>query len=169
MGIFSRLRFKYKVVILNEHTLEDKFHTRISIFSMMAWMGLFCLLSFCLLSAIILITPLKYLLPGYAEMSIREDVVNEALRIDSISTKLDNTDRQMIILKNIIAGNIEVDSITATDTLSIEQLKSLPLGLPDRSSSIRNSTKRTTVTISTTISHRQPPRRWYSSSPFTAP
>lgn len=128
MGIFSRLRFKYKVVILNEHTLEDKFHTRISIFSMMAWMGLFCLLSFCLLSAIILITPLKYLLPGYAEMSIREDVVNEALRIDSISTKLDNTDRQMIILKNIIAGNIEVDSITVTDTLSIEQLKSLPLG-----------------------------------------
>lgn len=128
MGLLKRLRFKYKFVILNENTLEDKFHTRISMLAMMAWMGLFCLVSFALLSAIILLTPIKYMLPGYAEMSIREDVVNEALRVDSISERITSADRQMLILKNIIAGNIDIDSLTTTDTLTIEQLKTLPLG-----------------------------------------
>lgn len=128
MSFLPRLRFKYKVVILNENTLEEKFHTRISMLSMIAWTSLFTLLSFALLSAIILLTPLKYMLPGYAEMSIREDVVNEALRVDSLSDRISRTDRQMLIIKNIISGNIHVDSISGTDTLTIEQLKTLPLG-----------------------------------------
>lgn len=96
--------------------------------SMIAWIGLFLIVSFALLSTIILVSPLKYMLPGYAEMSIRENVINDGLRIDTIQTKLTNSDRQLLILKNVIAGNIDIDSISSADSLTIEQLKSLPLG-----------------------------------------
>lgn len=128
MNLFSRMRFKYKVVILNENTLEEKFHTRISMLALIAWTSLFTLISFALLSAIILLTPLKYMLPGYAEMSIREDVINEALYVDSLSSQIKRTEQQMLMLKNVIAGNIPSDSISAYDTLTIEQLKQMPLG-----------------------------------------
>lgn len=128
MSFFSRLRFKYKVVILNENTLETKFHTRISMLSMMAWISLFTIVSFTLLSVIILATPLKYMLPGYAEMSIREDVINDALRIDSLSNKMELANRQLFLMKNVLAGNIAIDSINEADTLTIEQLKKMPLG-----------------------------------------
>lgn len=128
MSLFSRLRFKYKVVILNENTLEEKFHTRISMLALMAWAFLFTIVSFSLLSAIILLTPLKYMLPGYAEMSIREDVINEALHVDSLSSQIKRSEQQLLMLKNVIAGNLEADSIEVYDTLTIEQLKQMPLG-----------------------------------------
>ena len=128
MSFFSRLRIKYKLVILNENQLEEKFHTHISMLSIIAWTGLICLVTFVLLSALILFTPIKYFLPGYAEVSIREEVVNEALRVDSMAMQLESADRQLLILKNIIAGNIEIDSINTTDTLTLEQLRQLPIG-----------------------------------------
>lgn len=123
-----RLRFKYKLVIINETTLTETFRARISRLSLIAWLSIFSLLSFVLLSAIILLTPLKFMLPGYAEMSIRGDVINEALRIDSISMQMNRSDRQLLMLKNIIAGNINADSIETADSLTIEALKKMPLG-----------------------------------------
>ena len=67
------------------------------------------------------------MLPGYADVSVREDVLIEAQRVDSLETLTQHNERQLLIIKNIIADNIKLDSITTLDSTDIEKWNNLPL------------------------------------------
>ena len=62
------------------------------------------------------------MLPGYADVSVREDVLIEAQRVDSLEILTQHNERQLLIIKNIIADNIKLDSITTIDSTDIEKL-----------------------------------------------
>ncbi len=120
-------RFKYNLILLNESTLEEVFRIKTSKLTFSLALGIFTLVSFTLLSIIIFITPIKHMLPGYADVSVREDVLIEAQRVDSLETITQNNQRQLLIIKNIIANNIQFDSISTLDSTNIEKWNSLPL------------------------------------------
>ena len=120
-------KFKYNLILLNESTLEEVFRIKTSKLSFSIALGTFTLISFTLLSIIIFVTPLKHMLPGYADVSVREDVILEAQRIDSLETISQSNERQLLIIKNIIADNISFDSIPTTDSTDIEHWNKLPL------------------------------------------
>jgi lipoprotein NlpD len=123
----KRTKFKYNLILLNESTLEEVFRIKTSKLTFSLALGTFTLVSFTLLSIIIFITPLKHMLPGYADVSVREDVIIEAQRIDSLETLTQNNERQLLIIKNIIADNISIDSIPTIDSTNIEKWNTLPL------------------------------------------
>ena len=85
-------KFKYNLILLNESTLEEVFRIKTSKLTFSLALGIFTILSFTLLSIIIFITPLKHMLPGYADVSVREDVLIEAQRIDSLETIAQNNE-----------------------------------------------------------------------------
>ncbi len=120
-------KFKYNLILLNESTLEEVFRIKTSKLTFSLALGFFTLISFTLLSIIIFVTPLKHMLPGYADVSVREDVLIEAQRIDSLETLTQNNERQLLIIKNIIADNIKFDSIPTLDTTDTEKWNNLPL------------------------------------------
>lgn len=119
--------FKYNLILLNETTLEEVFRIKTSKLSFSLALGIFTLVSFTLLSFIIFVTPIKHMLPGYADVSVREDVIVEAQRIDSLVTLTQHNERQLLLIKNIIADNIQFDSIPNIDTLDVNQWNNLPL------------------------------------------
>lgn len=120
-------RFKYNLILLNETTLEEVFRIKTSKLTFSLALGIFTLVSFTLLSIIIFVTPIKHMLPGYADVSVREDVLIEAQRVDSLETITQSNERQLLIIKNIIADNIKYDSISTLDSTNIEKWNNLPL------------------------------------------
>lgn len=128
---FKRLRFKYNMIILNENTLEEVFHIHVSRLSLISSISLFTLISFTALSLIILLTPLKNMLPGYGDVSIRTDVIHEAFKIDSLETIINSHNRQLNSLKNIIAGNISIDSINSIPDSILNTYKGIDLSSTD--------------------------------------
>ena len=67
------------------------------------------------------------MLPGYADVSVREYVILEAQRIDSLEDLSQSNERQLLIIKNIIADNISLDSIPTIDSDDVERWNKLPL------------------------------------------
>ena len=120
-------KFKYNLILLNESTLEEVFRVKTSKLTFSLALGIFTLVSFTLLSIIIFVTPIKHMLPGYADVSVREDVLIEAQRIDSLEYITKSNDRQLLIIKNIIADNIKYDSIHSIDSTDVERWNKLPL------------------------------------------
>lgn len=120
-------KFKYNLILLNESTLEEVFRIKASKLTFSLALGIFTIVSFTLLSIIIFVTPIKHMLPGYADVSVREDVIIEAQRVDSIEQVTQNNARQLLIIKNIIADNIDIDSIPNIDSTDIEKWNNLPL------------------------------------------
>lgn len=127
MSINKKNRFKYNLILLNESTLEEVFRIKTSKLTFSLALGIFTLVSFTLLSIIIFVTPIKHMLPGYADVSVREDVLIEAQRVDSLEHITQNYERQLLIIKNIIADNIKIDSISTIESTEIEKWNNLPL------------------------------------------
>ncbi len=120
-------KFKYNLILLNESTLEEVFRIKTSKLTFSLALGIFTITSFTLLSIIIFVTPIKHMLPGYADVSVREDVIIEAQRVDSLETLAQHNERQLLIIKNIIADNIHLDSVATLDSTDIEKWNKLPL------------------------------------------
>ena len=99
-AFWNNIKFKYKLTIINENTLEEVVGLHVSKLN-----GLSVLLSvltvlFLFAAAIITFTPLRNYLPGYMNSDIRAQVVENALRVDSLQQLVD---RQNMYIMNIQA------------------------------------------------------------------
>ena len=117
-AFWKNFKFKYKLTITNENTLEEIVGIHVSKLN-----GVSVLLSavtviFLIASLIIVFTPLRNYLPGYMNTEIREQVVNNALRADSLQWLLERQRMYIMNIQDIISGNIKVDSVHTIDSLT---------------------------------------------------
>lgn len=102
---------KYRVSILNEFTLEEAFFFRISKGGFyIALVSIFVLL-FVLFSLLYNYTPFKRLSPGYSDMVVRSELVQETIRLDSLSNIVAMQRKQLDILRAILSGEVSADSV----------------------------------------------------------
>lgn len=130
-NFFKRLRFKYQVIVLNEKTLEEAFHAHISQLTIITSVSLFAIISFALFSLLIFITPLKHMLPGFADVAVKGTVINTSLRADSINTQLEYNNQQILLIKNIIMGNLPNDSTLSPDSVSLDAWSDISVGISE--------------------------------------
>jgi murein DD-endopeptidase MepM/ murein hydrolase activator NlpD len=114
---WNKIRFKYKLSILNENTLGEVFSTRVSGLSAILAIGLFSILVVALTSIIIVNTPVRNYLPGYLDAEVRNDLLLLALKADSMEHALQTQDIFTGNLSLILKGEMRVDSIRTIDSL----------------------------------------------------
>ena len=116
-AFWNNIKFKYKLTIINENTLEEVVGLHVSKLN-----GLSVLLSvltvlFLFAAAIITFTPLRNYLPGYMNSDIRAQVVENALRVDSL--------QQLVDRQDIFSGTVRVDTVQSMDSLTTMREDSL--------------------------------------------
>lgn len=120
-SLLEKIRFKYRVSILNENTLEEAWHARLSRFSVFVWTCVFFLITFTILTLLIFFTPIKRYLPGFEDASVREVVMNELMRVDSLQNALDVQNEYITVMRSLLSGDIQADTITSIDSLTLIQ------------------------------------------------
>ena len=118
-AFWKNFKFKYKLTITNENTLEEIVGIHVSKLN-----GLSVLLSaitviFLIASLIIAFTPLRNYLPGYMNSDVREQVVLNALRADSIQQMVERQRMYVMNIQDIISGTVKVDSVHSIDSLTV--------------------------------------------------
>ena len=88
LNFFQRIKMKYKVSVLNENTLEEVFHARMSAQRFFFTFIFILLAVLVLFSTLILTTPLRQLLPDNINSDIRKEAVKNALLIDSLTDEV---------------------------------------------------------------------------------
>ncbi len=124
-AFWKNFKFKYKLTITNENTLEEIVGIHVSKLN-----GVSVLLSavtviFLIASLIIAFTPLRNYLPGYMNSEVREQVVLNALRADSLQWVLERQRMYIMNIQDIISGNVKVDSVQSIDSLTIVRSEEL--------------------------------------------
>lgn len=118
LSFWKRIRFKYKLSFINENTLEEVWSFRLSQLSVFISLGVFAFSLVAFTAFIIIMTPIRNYLPGYLDVEVRKEIVQNALRADSLERMIEI---QNLCLKNvtgIISGTIEQDSIREIDSLA---------------------------------------------------
>ncbi len=126
-SLLEKIRFKYRVSILNENTLEEAWHARLSRFSVFVWTCVFFLITFTILALLIFFTPIKRYLPGFEDASVREVVMNELMRVDSLQSALDVQNEYITVMRSLLSGEIQADSIISIDSLTLIQRERISL------------------------------------------
>ena len=113
---------KYKVSVLNENTLEEVFHLRMSA-QRFFFTFLFILLAVLILfSTLILTTPLRQLLPDNISSDIRKEAVKNALIIDSLTEEVSFRQAYINTFRDLVTGDIVIkDSLLNSDSIIAKQ------------------------------------------------
>lgn len=108
---WKKIRFKYKLTFLNENTLEEVFAIRLSGLYAFLVIAFFSFLLITLTSVIIINTPIRNYLPGYLDVEIRNEMISQALKVDSLEQAVKSRELYMTNLAGILRGDLPVDSI----------------------------------------------------------
>lgn len=117
-SFWRRIRFKYKLSFFNENTLEEVWSFRLSQLSAFAVLALFALLLITITSLIIIKTPIRNYLPGYLDVEVRKEIVQNALRADSLERMMQIHALYLNNVTGILSGTISLDSIQEIDSLA---------------------------------------------------
>ena len=135
-GFFKRLRNKYRLVVLNDETFEEKVSlklSRLNVFLVLTTVAVLLIGSTILLVAF---TPLREYIPGYASTELRRKAVELTVRTDSLQQVLAYNERYLKNIQNIINGK-PVDPIDRDITDSTKVQGDLTPNVSDADSSLR--------------------------------
>ena len=126
---FQRLKHKYRLVILNDDTFEEKVSLRLSQLNVFVVLGISSLLLILLVILLIAFTPLKEFIPGYANVNIRKQGVENFLKSDSIEVALAENNLYINNIKHIIQDELaELDDESVVDSsANYEGIKNEPI------------------------------------------
>ena len=98
---------KYRLVILNENTFEEKISFKLNRLNVFVTGTLFIIVLIGLTTLIIAFTPLREYIPGYSSTRLKRQATELTYKTDSLVTVLDYTNRYLDNIRLVLRGEIE--------------------------------------------------------------
>jgi len=109
-GWRNKLRDKYRLVILNEDTFEEKLSFKLSRLNVFVVAGTIAIILIFFTTYLIAFTPLREFIPGYGGTTVSREYYDLQLRVDSLGDALANRDLYIRNIRAVISGE-EVETI----------------------------------------------------------
>lgn len=110
----QKLTDKYRLVVLNDATFEERFSLKLSRLNVFVLGGVFSIVLIAITAVIIAFTAIKEYIPGYASSKLKADAIKLTFDADSLKQKLAILENYTKALKPILTGTIsseEIDSL----------------------------------------------------------
>ncbi len=118
MSWMSRLRNKYRLVIMNDETLEERLTFRLSRLNVFVVLGTLTIILIILTSLLIAFTPLREYIPGYTNVGLQKKLYELQIKTDSIEKGLEKRDLFIQNMKDVMNGkDLSTDIPLTKDTL----------------------------------------------------
>jgi murein DD-endopeptidase MepM/ murein hydrolase activator NlpD len=104
--LLHKLKRRFRLVIMNEDTLEESAAFSLRPLNVFVFAGLTVILLITLTTLLIAFTPLKEYIPGYADVKMQRRVYGLVLKADSMQQALESRERYINNIRDIINGNI---------------------------------------------------------------
>lgn len=125
----EKLKDRYRLVILNEDTLEDVWFAVLSRMNFMVWIGFFGILLVTLGIVLVSFTPLREYIPGYPDGNVRRMFLYNSLQVDSLEQQLNIRDQYIMNIHSILKGDetnphmVNIDSLPEIEKITFEPSK----------------------------------------------
>ena len=117
----EKLTFKYRFVVLNEDTFEERFSFKLNRLNVLVLGSLFSMLLIGLTIILIAFTPLKEYIPGYSSSDLKKKASDLVYQVDSLQQKLAVNDVYIQNIQQVLTGKIK--DITFDKDSIAEQLR----------------------------------------------
>lgn len=100
---------KYRLVVLNEETFEERFSLKLSRLNVFVFGSLFIIFLIIGTTILIAFTSLKYYIPGYSSTELKKQATSLVYKADSLQQALEVYDIKMAALKPVLKGDVKAD------------------------------------------------------------
>ncbi len=112
-----KLKDRYRLVILNEDSLEDVWYAVLSRINFMVWIGFIGVILVAIGIVLVSFTPLREYIPGYPDGNVRRLFIINSLQVDSLEQQLNIRDKYIQNIHSILKGNETQSHMNAIDSL----------------------------------------------------
>ncbi|APU68088.1 MAG: M23 family metallopeptidase [Bacteroidota bacterium] len=108
----KKLLHKYRMVVLNEDTFEERFSFRLTRLNVFVAAGLSAILLIALTTVLIAFTPLREYIPGYSSPELKERAAALAYKTDSLQNVIRVNDQYLHSIKSALTGEFDPGSLS---------------------------------------------------------
>ena len=108
--LLTRLRNRYRLTIMNDDTFEEKFNLRLTPLGVVILIGSVTIIMTIIVISLLAFTSLREYIPGYADVSVRREMIKLALKSDSLEQTISEQNFFIKNLDDVLKGNIKNDS-----------------------------------------------------------
>lgn len=114
---------KYRLVILNEDTFEERLSYRLTRLNVFVGVSLSIILLIIATTVLIAFTPLREYIPGYSSTEVRRRTIELSYRTDSLATALQENKQYFKSIRKMLTGNVmpkgvNEDSVSAGSSIN---------------------------------------------------
>ena len=109
----QKLTDKYRLVVLNENTFEERFSLKLSRLNVFVLGGFFSILLVILTIIFIAFTPIKEYIPGYESSQLKAEAVKLTFDAEALKQKLTILENYTIALQPVLTGKISSEEINS--------------------------------------------------------
>ncbi len=126
---YRKLRDKYRLIILNEDTFEEKLSFRLSRLNVFVVIGMLAIIFIFLTTYLIAFTPLREFIPGFSNTGVQQELYELQIRADSLEKAFKSKDLFINNMRKVIAGesDFETTSPPKNDTASLNKYENISI------------------------------------------
>lgn len=102
--LWDRLKYKYKLSVINETSYEEVLNFRLSQLHVLMALSVLAVILVTLTILLIAFTDLREFIPGYPDGNMRQMIVDNAIRVDSLEEEVIKRDRFITSLQVVLSG-----------------------------------------------------------------
>ncbi len=129
----KKLLHKYRLVILNEETFEERFSFKLHRLNVFVFSTLFALFLILTTTVIIAFTPLREYIPGYSSTTLKRKASVLVYKTDSLQRIIDLNEQYLASIRKVLTGDVK--------TVNFNKDSIIELAKTDPSVLIRTSRK----------------------------
>ena len=105
--IKEKLTFKYRFVVLNEDTFEERFSFKLNRLNAFIFGGIFSVLLVTLTILLVALTPLKEYIQGHSSTELKKEATELVYKVDSLNKALSVNDLYIENIQQVLKGEIK--------------------------------------------------------------
>jgi murein DD-endopeptidase MepM/ murein hydrolase activator NlpD len=117
----EKLIFKYRLVVLNEDTFEERFSFKLNRLNVFVFGSILVILLISFTTFLIAFTPLREYIPGYSSSKLKKQASDLVYKVDSLEQVLAVNDVYIQNIRKVLTGKIQ--DISVNKDSIIEQLR----------------------------------------------
>lgn len=105
--LLQKLLERYRIVVLNEDTFEERFSFKMNRLNVLIWSSVAAILLIGLTTVLIAFTPLREYIPGYSSSSLRLKASHTSYKVDSLENVLQQNQKFLMSIQKVLRGEDE--------------------------------------------------------------
>ncbi len=123
----KKLLHKYRLVVLNEDTFEERFSFKLNRLNVFVFSTVFALLLIAGTTLLIAFTPLREYIPGYSSTKLKKKATQLAYKTDSLQRALSINQQYLASIRKVLTGEVKTvqlnkDSLIEAAKIDISQI-----------------------------------------------